>query len=161
MSKRFIINFFVPGIPATAGSKRPFIYKSKKDGKQRVAMTPDNKRQKPWMSDVKYYAQKEYPYNPVVCPVMLHLIFTMPRPKSHYGTGRNSETLKASAPSWPTVKPDLTKMLRAVEDALKGVVWKDDSQVVSQVTLKRYGDRPGVDVMIKNYNYREGEIVIK
>jgi len=142
------IQFFVPGVPATAGSKTPFIYKSKKDGKQRVAMSPANKRQKPWMSDVKVFAEEVYNGNPVAGPVNLCISFYLPRPKSHYGTGKNATRLKDSAPEYPTGKPDLTKLIRAVEDALTGIIWRDDSQVISQRTDKRYGDKPGANICI-------------
>lgn len=143
-----IINFFVPGIPATAGSKRPFIYKSKKDGKNKVAMCPDNKRQKPWMTDVKFAAAEAYSGDPITGPVRLSITFILPRPKSHFGTGKNADVLKPSAPKMPITKPDLTKMIRAVEDALRGVIWKDDNQVVGQKTDKIYGNRSGAVVVV-------------
>lgn len=56
--------------------------------------------------------------------------FRVPRPKDHWGTGRNAGTLKTWAPSWVTVPTDVDKMLRLVCDALTiaGVV-RDDAQV--------------------------------
>lgn len=143
------IEFFVPGIPATAGSKRPFIYKSKKDGKQRVAMCPDNKRQKPWMSDVKYYAQMAMEgMAPLTGAVKMDVVFGFARPKAHYGSGKNNRMLKLGAPKHHTIKPDRTKLLRAAEDALKGVVWIDDSQVVAGDVQKVYSNTPGALVSI-------------
>jgi len=82
--------------------------------------------------------------------VELRMGFDLPRPASHYGTGRNVTTVKASAPPWPITMPDLDKLVRAVGDALTDAgVWKDDSQVVSLTTAKRYGDRPGVLIQVK------------
>jgi Holliday junction resolvase RusA-like endonuclease len=49
----------------------------------------------------------------------------------------------------PTVKPDLTKLLRAVEDALTGVVWRDDSQIIHQVVNKEYADVDMTSVFIQ------------
>jgi crossover junction endodeoxyribonuclease RusA len=46
-----------------------------------------------------------------------------------------------------TKKPDIDKLIRAVLDALKGVAWCDDSQVVSVYASKRYG-QPGCKVEI-------------
>jgi Holliday junction resolvase RusA-like endonuclease len=46
--------------------------------------------------------------------------------------------LKASAPANHTIKPDVTKLVRSLEDSLKGIVWLDDSQVVKQSASKRY-----------------------
>ena len=142
------IQFFVPGIPATAGSKTPFIYKDKKSGKNRVAMSPANKRQKPWMSDVKMFAAEAYKGDPLTWPIGLYIDFYLPRPKSHYGTGKNSDKLKDSAPNRPITMPDLTKLTRALEDALKGIIWRDDSQVVSQYIEKHYSNKPGAQVTI-------------
>lgn len=42
----------------------------------------------------------------------------------------------------PTVKPDLDNVVKAVKDALSGVCWRDDTQVVSAQTSKRYGVQP-------------------
>ena len=68
----------------------------------------------------------------------LSVIFTVPRPKGHFGV----RGLRPSAPAYPTVRPDVTKLLRAVEDACTGVVWRDDAQIIEQHAIKRYGD-PG------------------
>lgn len=141
------IKIFVPGIPATAGSKTGFY--NKKLG--RVIMAPANKRQKPWMSHVQACALDHYSGPPITGPVALTLIFSMPRPKSHFGTGKNAEKLKEASPQYHTKKPDLTKLLRAVEDALTGIMWKDDSQVCEFSCLKEYVENgyPGVEVTIK------------
>lgn len=74
-------------------------------------------------------------------PIGLRIVFLRPRPKTHYGTGCNAGKLKASAPEWPTTRPDTLKLARAVEDALTGVIWQDDSQVVTHDMAKRWGER--------------------
>jgi len=71
-----------------------------------------------------------------------------PRPRAHYGTGKNEYKLKASAPHWNTKAPDTTKLMRPLEDSLTGVIWKDDSQVVWQIGSKEYSDTPGARVRI-------------
>jgi Holliday junction resolvase RusA-like endonuclease len=48
-----------------------------------------------------------------------------------------------------TKKPDLDKLLRALKDALKGVIYRDDSQVVRVVTSKDYSPAPGVIVTVR------------
>ena len=141
-----MIKFFVPGIPATAGSKTGFYNPKIK----RVIMTPANKRQKPWIAVVRLAAERAYQGSPLIGPIHLNIVFTLPRPRSHFGSGRNEASLKAKAPLYHTKTPDLTKMTRAIEDALIGVVWKDDSQVVKQTVLKAYDDKhkPGAEVTI-------------
>ena len=73
-------------------------------------------------------------------PLRLTLTFFRTRPLGHYGTGRNAAQLKDRAPDKPTVRPDTVKLTRAVEDALTGVVWRDDSQVTTHLLKKRYGE---------------------
>ena len=144
------IQFWVPGRPATSGSKTPFIYRDKKSGKNRVAMAPANKRQKPWMAVVQAFAMDAYKGTPTTGQVGLYIDFYLPRPQSHFGTGKNSDKLKPSAPDRPIAKRsmDLTKMTRAVEDALTGIIYRDDSQVVTQNISKHYSLRPGAMVTI-------------
>jgi Holliday junction resolvase RusA-like endonuclease len=48
----------------------------------------------------------------------------------------------------PTTKPDADNIIKAICDALNGVVWKDDVQVVDLAVTKRYALVPGVEVMV-------------
>ncbi|MCZ1265386.1 RusA family crossover junction endodeoxyribonuclease [Paenibacillus tundrae] len=50
----------------------------------------------------------------------------------------------------PVSKPDVDNYLKGVKDALKGIVWKDDSQVVEVFAQKRYSSRPRIEVKIKD-----------
>ena len=86
-------------------------------------------------------------------PLSVSFSFAMPRPGSHYGTGRNADKLKPSAPAGHTSKPDITKLIRSTEDALKGIAWVDDTQIVSQSAGKMYTNdrRPGCWIMIRPY----------
>ena len=43
-----------------------------------------------------------------------------------------------------TGKPDADNVLKTVGDALNGIVWKDDSQIVSASINKRYGVQPAL-----------------
>jgi len=71
--------------------------------------------------------------------ITLRVAFIMPRPKSHYGTGKNSGAPKPSAPTYHTQKPDLDNPVKFVKDCLNGVCWRDDSQVVSLIASKSWG----------------------
>ncbi|MGP5352509.1 RusA family crossover junction endodeoxyribonuclease [Pseudomonas helleri] len=48
----------------------------------------------------------------------------------------------------PTIKCDADNCLKAVCDALNGIVWKDDVQVVNVSLSKRFAETPGVRVRI-------------
>lgn len=78
-------------------------------------------------------------------PIRLFVAFHIRRPKAHYTT---KGAVKPSAPAHPTIKPDLTKLLRAVEDALTGVVWRDDSQIICQAASKDYAEVNMTSVLI-------------
>lgn len=143
MSEPRKIQFIVPGIPAPGGSKRPFI--NKYTG--RVSITEDCKRSKPWRAVVALCAQ-EYCRDPFTGPVAVEVTFIMPRPKGHFRTGKNAGLVKFGAPFYPVTKPDCTKLWRSTEDALKGICWADDSQVVEQTVRKVYG-QPGAHIHIR------------
>ena len=148
------IEFFVPGIPKTAGSKK-YMGHNKKTHKPIIIDTCEKGGD--WRAAVQAFAVKACDGKPLMSgPIYLHTSFYFARPKAHYGTGKNAQVLKPSAPKHHTKKPDTTKLLRAVEDALKGVIWHDDSQVIKQMTCKEYvcryaDDKPGAYVYIEDY----------
>ena len=50
----------------------------------------------------------------------------------------------------PVTKPDVSNVLKGVEDALKGVWYKDDSQIVGYGVLgKWYDERPRIEIMMR------------
>jgi len=49
----------------------------------------------------------------------------------------------------PTTKPDADNVIKAIFDAINGVVWKDDVQAVELSVSKRYSTVPGVAVRIE------------
>lgn len=69
-------------------------------------------------------------------PVVVTLVCRFPRPKSHYG----AKGVKPSAPFYHTQKPDAENLAKAVLDALTGICWKDDSQVVDLHVRKAWTD---------------------
>ena len=148
------IEFVVFGEPKPQGSKRAMPIRRKggaivmgKNGPM-TRVVDDNPQTKAWRQEVAQVANNAY-WGPLLTEaVALTLIFERPRPQSHFGTGRNAGRLKASAPEHPTTRPDTLKLARAVEDALTGVVWRDDSQVAVDVVQRRdvrrlKGGRPG------------------
>jgi len=135
------IQFFVPGRPRTAGSKRAFT--NPKTGKPIV--TDASKGSKPWKADVKHFAFQVYDGPPLEGPIMLRVIFHLPRPRSHY----LKAGLRPGADTWHTKRPDADKLSRAVMDALTGVLWKDDAQVAHKTVAKLYSERPGATISVE------------
>lgn len=68
---------------------------------------------------------------PVDVPLRIETRFYVTRPKGHYGTGRNAGLLKASAPRYPTGRPDYSNLVKLIEDCLtlSGVL-ADDDQII-------------------------------
>lgn len=138
------IKIYVPGMPRPGGSKKGFYIKSI----QRVVITEDNKHSKDWRNSIAWAAHEQIK-TPLSGPLEVHFAFLLPRPKGHFGTGRKAGVLRSSAPKYPTVKPDATKLVRSTEDAMKGIAWIDDSQVVRQLAEKQYSDRAGCWIRIR------------
>ena len=151
------ISFFVPGIPKPAGSKRAFV----RGG--RAIITEDCKTSKDWRGDVKRFAvdavTQQYTgtdaWQTLDGPLSLHVVFYMQRPKNHY---RKNGELKPDAPYHHAKRPDATKLLRGLEDALTGILWGDDAQIVRQEVEKRYiglgRNSPGAWVSVESIEAR-------
>lgn len=92
--------------------------------------------------------QEGAPTVPLEGAIMLELNFYMSRPKSHYGTGKNLTTLKASAPDWHVGRPDIDNLQKFVQDALNKVYWRDDSIICQVTTRKLYSERPRTEIII-------------
>lgn len=138
------INFLVVGEARPAGSKQAFPFR-KQNGSLGVRVAHDNPHTKDWMSQVAEAARKAYNGPLLDGPIRLELSFKRPRPKGHYGR----HGVRLSAPAYPTTRPDTVKLTRAVEDALTGVLWRDDSQVVEHLLFKAWGEFYGVYVTVE------------
>ncbi len=165
----------VLGRPAPQGSKRAFMYQPKGGGPARAAVIESSHdRVKSWRQavidaaleaaagyctcggalDGRHY---ECPYQaPLTGALEVSMTFRMPRPKSHYRTGRNSHLLRDGAPPYPAGMPDLSKLCRATEDALTDAgTWADDAQVVRYDVLAKAWEgqttgRPGASITIRS-----------
>lgn len=147
-----ILTFSADGIPAPQGSKNTTAQKNRAGAYTgKVSVYESSVKLKPWRQRVAAAARAAHTGPTVECPVVLNIAFGLPRPKGHFGTGRNAGKLKPSAPAWPTKKPDVDKLERAILDALTiAKVYRDDSQVVIVNTAKVYADEraPGVAVSV-------------
>lgn len=128
-----------------AGSKRAFI--NPRSG--RAIVTDANRKAKDWKAQVAQHAGEHFHGELLTGPLFVTFTFYRPRLASHYGSGRNEGVLKASAPAYPTTRPDALKLARGCEDALTGVIWRDDSQIVTELLEKRWGSPARVEIEIK------------
>lgn len=49
----------------------------------------------------------------------------------------------------PTTKPDCSNLCKGIEDTLNGIIYKDDSQIISLQVEKWYSEDPRVEVEIE------------
>lgn len=118
--------------PQPQGSSRAFIPK----GWNRAVITSDNKGLKTFRQEASkaaLVARQAAGFNDLIfgkhVPVEASFVFYFQRPPSV--PKKRTEHV---------VKPDLSKLVRAAEDSLTGIVFHDDSQIVSYGnTRKEYG----------------------
>ena len=137
------MSIFVRGLPASQGTKRQVGH---------GIMVESSKRLHPWREAiVSECLRAGWADRGMAGAITVDMTFWFIRPASHYGTGKNAERLKVTAPEHMTVKPDADKLARACLDALaQASVFRDDCQVISLGAEKRYRDSraesPGVHI---------------
>ena len=92
-----------------------------------------------WLHGVKDQVEEK-----IEGPIAMVCRFVFPRPKSHFGTGRNSDKLKPSAPVDHIQKPDCDNLVKFACDCLNELAYNDDCQIVQKMAVKRWA-RPGED----------------
>jgi Holliday junction resolvase RusA-like endonuclease len=83
---------------------------------------------------------------PLETPVSVFCYIRLPVPKSYPKTRREA-CLNGS--ERPSKKPDTDNVFKSVSDAMNGIVYKDDCQIVSINAKKVYSAVAGVDVMVR------------
>ena len=78
---------------------------------------------------------------PVGVPIHLEVFFGMPYPASMSQKKRNGAE--------HTKKPDIDNLLKFLKDCGNGILWHDDSQVVSVEAQKAYSDIPGTNLILR------------
>ena len=119
------------GIPAPQGSKTAAVSNSGK-----AFVREANPNVKDWRRAVSFVLQGKWEGPPWEGAVCLELEFQLLRPPS----------VSEKKRPFPTVTPDLGKLGRAVEDAMKGIALRDDAQIVVCSYSKRYKDESGVRI---------------
>jgi|PlaIllAssembly_1097288.scaffolds.fasta_scaffold04203_6 Holliday junction resolvase RusA-like endonuclease len=138
----------VPGLPVPQGSVEAAL--NRVTGKAYVRGVKPNLAK--YRADIREGVTRTMSVvGPLDTPMVVRVEFNLPRPKSHYNAKGG---LTPRAPSWPSKRPDVDKMARAVLDALTGTVWHDDAQVVRLLATKQYatfanGRTPSTSIIIE------------
>lgn len=121
------IHFVVPGVAVP--------YARSGGGKNVPRFTPAKQRSA--MGIVKLFCQRAMEgAAPIEGAIELSISAFYLRPKSQ----RDAR--------WKTSRPDLSNVVKLLEDSLNGIAWRDDAQVASLHVWKQYGDTARVCVRI-------------
>jgi len=125
------VAFEVINTPVPQGSMRAFVINGK------PVITYSSKKLSDWRLLVASMA-KNHVSAAIEGPVAITLRFRLVKPKSAPKKKR----------IFADKRPDLDKLIRAVLDAITGVVIRDDSQVVAITATKDYGSTSGVSIEV-------------
>lgn len=133
------VSFFVRGTPVTQGSKRLFV--NPHTGKPSATESGGDKLRL-WRHAISDEARKAVNggEGPLEGPVAVSMAFWLPKPSSAPKRRR----------TWPVAKRsgDVDKLARAGIDAMTGVIYGDDAQIISLGVTKDFEDHKGVGVWI-------------
>lgn len=136
----FIVNFMVEGTPVPKGRPR-FARRGKFVSTYSPKTTVDYETK---VSEAARLAMGSS--EPLQTPVGAYIYITLPIPAS-YSKKRIQACL--SGEERPTKKSDIDNFCKALFDGMNGIVFLDDSQVVSLHSTKVYGTVGMVEVMVK------------
>lgn len=127
--------FFIPVVPVGKARARTV----RQGGKVRT-FTPSKTKafEKCIAMHGKAYMQHRDILTGPVCLTM-HIRCKVPESWSH-----KRKTAALNQEIVPTTKPDTSNIVKAVEDALNGVLYVDDNQIVQLSVLKSYAVEPGI-----------------
>jgi Holliday junction resolvase RusA-like endonuclease len=139
------LNFTVFARPEPQGSMKGFVIPGKGGRKPRAILTSDNKKLKPYRQELTNTATQELvdlgiqaPFAGKHVPVRLSCKFYLEKPAS---VAKKRERL--------VVKPDLSKLIRSTEDALTGIMYADDAQIVEGEYAKLYSTPERVEIWVQ------------
>jgi len=96
---------------------------------------------------IKWHAIKEMGNRvPFDVAVIIVVIFNFSPPKS-WSRKKKEEVITNH--SFHAVKPDVDNLLKAVKDALNGIVYEDDKLVCQAIVSKQYSQIPSVHILVE------------
>lgn len=136
-----IVRFTIPGKPV--GKARPRVFQNKNTGKTQ-AVTPQGTLS--YENLIKWIYTNTQGATKLEGEIEANIIAYYPIPKS---MSKKDRKLIEEGKLRPKIKPDIDNVSKCVLDAINGIAYKDDSQVVKLVTEKRYDDNTRVEVVLE------------
>ncbi|WP_262315385.1 RusA family crossover junction endodeoxyribonuclease [Lacticaseibacillus parakribbianus] len=134
-----MIHLTIIGVPVPQG--RP-----KFSARGGFARAYDPKTSRDYKFTVATQASQQYHSEPLTGPVACHVKVYRPIQKSG---SKRLRAAKAAGLIRPTVKGDTDNYFKAITDALTGLVWIDDAQIVDSSCSKYYTEDPRVEITIE------------
>lgn len=139
---------------------RTFNIKGKAVGKQRAriyvrgskvrGVTPPKTRT--FEAHVKAEYHRQYPRAPLLTgPLCIKITEHRERPQNHYKRkgGAITHWLRKGAPGFCPTRPDLSNIVKSIEDALEGACFKNDSQIARILAESIYKNDRHLEAYIK------------
>lgn len=143
MSKMYM-HFDVPGVPR--GKQRPRVVRQ--NGRT-ISFTPDQTVQ--YENLVRWcYKTAEGKRFPDDMPLKVTIQAFYEIPKS---ASKKKRAQMLDGEIRPTKKPDADNIAKIICDALNGIAYRDDAQVVTCIINKRYSEEPSVSVEIEEVEF--------
>jgi Holliday junction resolvase RusA-like endonuclease len=137
-----MINLAVPGPPV--GFARTRIARTRSG--RIVPFTP--KKPRNHMAFIKALFVQKYPgLMPLEGPLEMDILVYFPIPKSASKKRRDDMLWQRELPA---KKPDASNILKIAEDALNGVAYRDDCQLVSITVMKKYSNNPHMEIKVRH-----------
>ena len=138
------MRFSVPGEPT--GKGRPRVVNV---GNRSMAFTPHKTVSYENLVKLEYQAQSEgHTFADKQVRMNIRAYYGVPKSDS-----RNKRTAKLAGMIRPTKKPDIDNVYKIIADALNGIAYNDDSQIVSANIEKLYAETPRVDITIEEVQH--------
>ena len=136
------LKFEVPGSPI--GQGRPKF--STINGHAKAYDPEKSRNYKAYVKLLATQAMKEQGFTMIDGPCCLDIMsfFEVPKSKSKKFKERALLGLER-----PTKKPDIDNIVKALQDALNGLAYKDDSSIVYLSVAKCYSEIPRVEVILR------------
>lgn len=139
MESTKLIEFWVPGRPAVQGNHRV--------SRQGRIYEQQSKSLKVWREAIGLECSRLHSFG--ASPVKVELHFFLRRPLCHFVAGRRDRPLLPDAPQHHASKRDIDKLTRPVLDALSGLLFDDDGQVVALKACKTWTDTDEFGCLIR------------
>lgn len=139
------VTFQVPGKPQGKARARTFYSQS---AGRHMSHTPDRTVLYENLIKDQFLNQADGFYMERGIPVTLRIVARFLPPKS---TAKKKQQQMLEGEILPLKKPDMDNIVKVVADALNGVAYHDDTQIVFTVAKKAYSSMEGLDITVEEY----------